>query len=236
MPNPVITPKAFAIILVATAGQEAASFMIQLPVQQLLVEAKMRAINFAIQYGTMVVAQTAAGSKTFDPTSPSKLFVQGLDSLANASSPEEAASKGTIAAAILIISSISSKDPNVSLTFGGFLILLVQNVLLPGSQIILPTGLLQIYFISKGLIRVIAEIRVERLRRKLKLPRAKFKWNIFKKKENKDFVFKCLRFKKRKFRILSREIRLPVLYQKEFIIKRPAMVKPIGTKLKSDQF
>jgi hypothetical protein len=87
--------------------------------------------------------------------------------------------------------------------------------------------LLKTYFISKGLIRVIAEIRVERLRRKLKLPRAKFKLNIFRKKENKDFVFKYPRFKKRKLKILSREISLPIVSQKELVIKPPVMVKPI---------
>ena len=55
-------------------------------------------------------------------------------------------------------------------------------------------------------------------RRKLGLPRAKFKFNIFRKEEKKDFVFKYLRFKKRKIKILSREIWLPVPYQKELII------------------
>ena len=40
MPNiPVITPKAFAIILLASAGSEVSSFMIQVP-EQLLMEAQ----------------------------------------------------------------------------------------------------------------------------------------------------------------------------------------------------
>ena len=48
MPNIILTPKAFAIILLASAGREATSFMIQLP-EQLLIEAQSRAVNFAIQ-------------------------------------------------------------------------------------------------------------------------------------------------------------------------------------------
>lgn len=228
MPNTIITPKAFAIILLASAGKEAASFMIQLP-EQLLIEAQSRAVNFAIQYGAMAIGQCVVGSKFVDPTGPGQLFVQGVESLTTASSPEEAASKGTIAAAALILSSLSSKDPNASLTFGGFLIVFVQNVLLPGSQVVIfSKGLLTIYIINKILIRVITEIRIERKRIKLKLPRARFKFNIFRKEENKDFVFKYPRFKKRKLKILSREISLPVVYQKELIIKHPVIVEKIS--------
>ena len=120
---------------------------------------------------------------------------------------EEAASRGTIAAVVLIISSLSSENPNASLMFGGFFLVLAQNILLPGSQIIFSNGLLKIFFIQNTLIRVITEIRIERRRRKLGLPRAKFK--------------------KRKIRILSRDISLPVLYQKEVNIKQLVMIKLI---------
>lgn len=227
MPNNlIITPKAFAIILIASAGKEVGSFMIQLP-EQLLIEAQSRAVNFGIQYGAMAIGQAVVGSKFVDPTAPAKLFVQGVESLTNASSPEEAASRGTIAAAVLILSSLSSEDPNASLTFGGFLLVLAQNVLLPGSQVIFSKGLLKFYVIKNILIRVITEIRIERKRRKLRLPRARFKFKIFRKQEKKDFVFKYLRFKKRKIKILSRDISLPVPYQKELIIKQTVMVKPI---------
>jgi hypothetical protein len=227
MPNNlIITPKAFAIILIASAGKEVGSFMIQLP-EQLLMEAQSRAVNFGIQYGAMAIGQAVVGSKFVDPTAPAKLFVQGVESLTNASSPEEAASRGTIAAAVLILSSLSSEDPNASLTFGGFLLVLAQNVLLPGSQVILSKGLLKFYVIKNILIRVITEIGVERKRRKLGLPRARFKFKIFRKQENKDFVFKYLRFKKRRIKILSRDISLPVPYQKELIIKQTVMVKHI---------
>lgn len=54
----------------------------------------------------------------------------------------------------------------------------------------------------------------------------RLKFNIFRKEKKRDFVFKYLRFKKRKLKILSREISLPVVYQKELIIKHPVMVKP----------
>ena len=125
MPNDIIiTPKAFAIIALATVGNEVAGFLMQIP-EQLLIEAKSRAVNFAFQYGAIAIGQVASGSKFVDPTAPAKLFVKGFESLTAAATPEEAASRGTIAAAILVLSSLSSKDPNASLTFGGFLIVLV---------------------------------------------------------------------------------------------------------------
>jgi hypothetical protein len=223
MPNNlIITPKAFAIILIASAGKGVGSFMIQL-LEQLLMEAQSRAVNFGIQYGAMAIREAVVGSKFVDPTAPAKLFVQGVESLTNASSPEEAASRGTIAAAVLILSSLSSEDPNASLTFGGVLLVLAQNVLLPGSQVILSKGLLKFYVIKNILIRVITEIQVERKRGKLTLTRARLKFNIFRNQEKKDFVFKYLRFKKRKIKILSRDISLPVPYQKELIIKQPVI-------------
>lgn len=194
-------------------GQQAASFMMKLP-EQLLIEAQSRAVNLAIQYGAIAIGQTVVGSNFADPTGPAKLFVQGFESLTTASTPEEAASKGTIAAAAIILSSLSAQDPNASLAFGGFLLILAQNILLPGSQLVIfSKGLLSIYVINSTLIRVITEIRIERRRRKLKLPRVRFKFNIFRKEENKDFVFKYPRFKKRKLKILSREISIPIDYQ-----------------------
>ena len=115
MPNNIIiTPKALAIIILASAGKEVGSFLIQLP-EQLLIEAQSRVINFGIQYGAIAIGQAAIGSKFVDPVAPAKLFVQGVESLTTASSPEEAASRGTIAAAVLILSSLSSEDPNASL-------------------------------------------------------------------------------------------------------------------------
>ena len=66
MPNRIISPKAFTIILLASAGKEMASFMIQLP-EQLLMEAQTRAVNFGIQYGAMAIGQSVGGSKFVDP-------------------------------------------------------------------------------------------------------------------------------------------------------------------------
>ena len=88
--------------------------------------------------------------------------------------------------------------------------------MLPGSQVIFSKGLIKLYVIKN--ILIIAEIRVEKERIKLGLPRARFKFNIFRNREKKEFVFKYLRFKKRKIKILSRDISLPVPYQKELII------------------
>lgn len=184
-------------------------------------------MNFGIQYGAIAIGQAAVGSKFIDPGAPAKLFGQGVESLTTASSPEEAASRGTIAAAVLIISSLSSKDPNASLAFGGFLLVLAQNVLLPGSQVIFSKIFLKVYVIKNLLIRVITEIRVERKKRKLGLPRPRLKFNIFKNKQKQDFIFKYLRFKKKKLKILSNDILLPVPYQKKLIIKQPQMVKLI---------
>ena len=227
MPNNlIITPKALAIILIASVGKEVGSFMLQLP-EQLLLQVQSRAINFGIQYGAMAIEEAVVGSKFVDIAAPAKLFVQGVESLTNALSPEEAASRGTIAATVLILSSLSSEHPNASLTFGGFLLVLAQNVLLPGSQVIFSKSLLKFYIIKNILIRVITEIQIERKRKKLRLPRARFKFKIFRKQEKKDFVFKYLRFKKRKIKILYHDISLFVPYQKELIIKQAIMVKPI---------
>ncbi len=55
MPNNIIiTPKAFALISVASASKEVGSFMIQLP-EQLLIEVQSRAFNFGIQYGVIAI-------------------------------------------------------------------------------------------------------------------------------------------------------------------------------------
>jgi len=224
--NPIMTPQMFAIILVATVGQEVGSFIIQMP-QHLLIEAQSRAVNFGIQYGSIAIGQAVVGSQSVDPIAPAKLFIQGIESLVNASSPEEAASRGTIAAAVLILSSLSSTDPNTSLTFGGFLLVLAQNVLLPGSQVIFSRGLVKTYVITNLFIRILTEVRIEKKIKRLNLKRAKFKFNIFRKQEQKNFVVKYFRFKKRKITILSCKISLPVIYQKEIIIKSSPMVETI---------
>ena len=160
MPNNIITPRLYAIILLASAGQEVGSFIIQIP-QQLLVEVQNRAVNLGIQYGAIAIGQ-AAGSRLVDLAAPVKLFIQGLKSLTSASSPEEAASRGSIAPDALILSSVSSQDANASLAFGGFLLVLAQNILAPGSQVIFSKGLVKIYVIKNILIRIITEIRIEK--------------------------------------------------------------------------
>ena len=75
MPNNLIlTPKALAIILLASAGKDVGGFIIQLP-EQLLIEAQRRAINFGIQYGAIAIGEFTVGSKFVDPVAPAKLFV-----------------------------------------------------------------------------------------------------------------------------------------------------------------
>ena len=57
MPNNlVINPRVYAIIVLATVGQEVGSFIVQLP-EQLLVEAQSRAVNLAFQYGAIAIGQ-----------------------------------------------------------------------------------------------------------------------------------------------------------------------------------
>ena len=45
-------------------------------------------MNFVIQYGAVAIGQGVAGSKFVNPTAPTKLFVQGVESLTKASSAE----------------------------------------------------------------------------------------------------------------------------------------------------
>ena len=52
--NILITPKALAIIILASALKEVCSFIIQLP-EQLILEIQTRAVNFGIQYGAIAI-------------------------------------------------------------------------------------------------------------------------------------------------------------------------------------
>lgn len=191
MPNNlIVNPKALAIILLANAGQEVCGFIVQLP-EQLLIEASSRVSNFAIQYGMIAIGQTVVGSKFIDPVAPVQLFAQGIKSLSEARTPEEAISRGTIGAAILICSGVASKDQDASLTFAGFLVVVCQNVLFPGAQTVLSVNLLRISVIKNILVRIVTEIEVEQKRKKLGLPRAKLKlrFNLFRKEKRKKIYF-----------------------------------------------
>ena len=179
----IIPPKTLAVIFLAALGQDVAGFVIQMN-EQLLIEVQSRALNFAIQYETIAVALSVVGAKFVDPTGPAKLFAEGWESLSTASNPEEAISGGTIAVTALFMAGASSKDANASASFAGFLMVFAQNLLLPGCQaIFFSKGLVRMYVFNKILFRIITEIRVERKRRELGLPRAKLKFhlNIFKK-------------------------------------------------------
>jgi len=176
MPH-VIASKELAIIFLASIGHEVSSLLLPIP-PQLSVELQTRLTNFGIQYATIAAAQVVSEAKFINPLGPSELLYKGMVALATASTVEEAASRGIIAAAVLVMSGLATNDPNTSLTFGGFLIVLVQNVLSPGFHAFRPPVLIQIYIAKNILIRIITEIRVERKRKELKLPRAKFKFKF----------------------------------------------------------
>lgn len=205
MPH-IITPRTYAVIFLASLGHEVSGFLTPLPAQ-LLAQAQERAFNFCFQYGALAASQATLGSP-FDPMSPAKLFKESAISIMTASTPEEAASRGTVALGVLILSGVSTETPNASLAYGAFLAIILPDLF--GPHTILPVIILKIFYVKKILIRLIAEIRIERKRKKLGLPRAKLKFNLFRNKERKDFVFKYIRFKKRKIKILSRNISLPV--------------------------
>ena len=114
------------------------------------------------------------------------------------------------------------------MAFGGFLAVLVQNVLLKGSQCFLPPIVVRGYIVGRILFRIVIEIMVEKKRRELKLPLKLPKLsNLFKKQPKQDFVFKRLSIRRKKFKIFSRELKLPVFYEKEIIIRESPKVKPI---------
>lgn len=64
------------------------------------------------------------GAGFVDPKSPADLFMKGVNSLSEANTPEEACSRGIIAVSVLLLWSVSSKDPNTSMTYAGFLLVL----------------------------------------------------------------------------------------------------------------
>lgn len=144
----------------------------------------------------MAAGQAVAGSHMTDLHTPAKLFQEGFQSMAIGSTSEETAAKGSVAAAVLLLSRISSSNPNTSLAYGGFLLILLQNVLLPESQVIFSKAILNIFIFKNIFIRIIIQIRIEKKRRDLGLSRLKLTFNIFKKQKRKDFVFKYLRIKK----------------------------------------
>ena len=227
----IMSPKAFGIVLLAVAGQEVTALVQQLP-EILLQVARQKAaeeftsgrlLNYGIQYTALALTLDPPGHLNL--CVPANLASQGMQSIANSSTPQEAASKLTIAAATLILGSVSANDPSTSVAYGTFLAALIQNVFLAGLQCVLPVNFCQVYVIRTLLTKIYVEIQVERRRKKLGLPRAKFKFFETEKKQN--FVYKVLRFKKRKVKVLSRDITLPIVYEKECVIKQTPMVQAI---------
>lgn len=69
------------------------------------------------QYLGMIGATTLANPFP-NPNTPIELFQKGYATLATASSPDEAASRGMVAGAAILLSAASSSDTNTSLAFG----------------------------------------------------------------------------------------------------------------------
>jgi hypothetical protein len=235
---PVVNPRVVILVGAVTITRDVASLvapmMVQLP-EALLAEAKLRAINVAVQYGTMAAAQSGIG-RSLDPLGPLPYFNQSYNWLLSASSPEEAASRGIITLGVFSLSFASSADTNTSGAFGAFLIIFLQNVLFPGSGMqVISDNMLVPFILNKIICRAIIEIQVELKRKKLKL-RRKFpsikniQWKkLFKKSKNQDkFYTSVLRIRKRKLKLFSRQFSIYLPYEKRVLLwKRSPMVEPI---------
>ena len=166
---------------------------------------------------------------------PAKMLQQGVATMAAASSPEEDAGQGVLAASALVLAGVSGADAETSMAYGAFLALLSKNILL--SQGVLAPGLVTSYtiiYVMKNVIwRLVLEIQIEIKRRKFGLPRKLgkiklSKLNPFKKrkKSNKLNIY-VPRLKKRRLKIFSRKISLLLPYQKRIEIKASPMVEHI---------
>lgn len=235
---PPLNPRVVVLVGTVTIARDVISLVppmvVQLP-EALLAEAKLRAINFAVQYGTMAAAQSGIG-RSLDPFGPVPYFNKSYDWLLSASSPEEAASRGIITLGVFSLSAASSADTNTSGAFGAFLIIFLQNVLFPGpglqaisDNIILPV------ILNKIIARAIIEIQVELERKRLNLPRRlpsvkNIQWKkLFQKSKGQDkFYTYVLRIRKRKLKIFSRHFSIYLPYQKRILLwKKSPMVEPI---------
>jgi hypothetical protein len=203
--------------------------------EMLLHEARQWAFHFGIQYGAIAIGQAVAGDgiNTLDVNAPLVLAKHGMESLASASSPAEVATRGTIALATIIVSGVSTRDPNVSMAFGSFIVVLCQQILFPGAQCaLIVNGLFLPLLVVKTVVGpLILEAQVEVLRRKYKLPRKlpKFR-DIFKRKKNEqEFCYYVPTIKKKKFTFLSRgfSVYFPSQKKRTLEFKSKPMVEPI---------
>lgn len=251
-PNP-ITPELFLFVYCFAAVQEVAGFIPVLP-EALLHEAQTRATNFAIQYGGLVIGIAGeSGILDLDPRAPLKLVQYGWNELQNASSMEEATTKGLIALGALSLTTASSSEAATSAAWAAFVAVFMLRI--AGYQVIIPGYLWKdyiiIYVLKKGVslcyqtIRFLAnESLIEIERRKLNLPRKRPKLKLKQKIKNKiarlnpfqrnkrkpnDLIMSVLRVKKREFKIRSYKFSLYVPYNKKIVVKTQTtpMVKPI---------
>ena len=155
-----IHPKALLIIFGASVTKEVVGFAVQIP-EALLEVAKQRALNYGIQYGTVAISLSRA-RVLVELDGPAKLLQQGFATMAAASSPEEAAGQGALAASALILAGVSGADAETSMAYGAFLALLCKNILL--SQGVLAPSLVTSYtiiYIMKNVIwRLVLEIQI----------------------------------------------------------------------------
>lgn len=128
-----IPPRIYGIVLLSVLGHSVTGFLTPIP-EQLLVQLKeesmRRAFNLCFQYGALAACQ-ATVSSPFDPVGPAKLLKDSAISIMTASTPEEAASKGTVALGVLILSGASTETPNASLAYGAFLAIILPDLLGP---------------------------------------------------------------------------------------------------------
>lgn len=233
----------FCFLYLVTIGaiQEVAGYVVPIVAiapkipEMLLHEAGQRAFHFGIQYGTIAIGQAVAGDgiNTIDVNAPLVLAKHGMESLASASSPAEAATRGTIALATIVLSGVSTGDPNVSMAFGSFIVVLCQQILFPGAQCTLVVnGLyLPLLIVRTVAVPLILEVQVEFLCRKYKLPRKfpKFR-DIFKRKKNEQLIcYYVPTIKKKEFTFLSREfsVYFPSPKKRTLKFKSKPMVEPI---------
>jgi hypothetical protein len=120
-----------------------------------------------------------------------------------------------VIAFVLASAAACTSENNAAIAFGALLAALCQNVFF--GQSVSNIFSIKVYLIKKILMKIIVEIKIERKRRKLKLP---YK-NIFtlRTKRNKKLSFTYPRIKQRKLKIFSRNLTVPVFYNKKIKIK-----------------
>lgn len=188
MPN-TINPKTFATIVLLTITKDATGFIVQIP-EALLAVAQQKAVIFGTNLlvqggtgGTIAAGSVIKGAP--DPMAPVNLIKDGWYYLESAETVRQMHERGTVSAALLIISGVSAESPNASAAFGA-LLLALQALLPPGAQSIVRHSRRIGYsvVVCRAFVRLVTEIKSP-------------EFSIFKRKKiARDFKMKILRFKK----------------------------------------